>query len=584
VMASYNLLNGFYSTENKWLLTDVLRKEWGYKGLVVSDWGACSNLTKAVKAGMDLEMPDTYGIHKKAIMKDLEEGLITEEEIDVAVNRLLEAIEKYGKTVEERDAYRELSKEEFLALDSTKRRHALALKAACETGVLLKNEGVLPLTDGVKILLVGDLAVFTRFQGGGSSHVNAGDYPTVYDCMKEKYPNLQFARGYDSLRFTLDENMEEEALNLAKDADVIIYCGGLTDLAEGEGYDRDTLKMPANQIHLIQKLLELEKKTVFLSFGGAPFEMESVEKFDAVLHMYLGGEAVAEAAVKLLTGEVNPSGHLAETWPLHIEDTPAVENFGSREMHIPYKEGLFIGYRHYVSKQIPVQFPFGYGLSYTDFEYTDLNISEAENGSKKLTFKVTNTGSKAGKAVPQIYVRNCAGEFPRAGLELKGFKKLSLEPGETKEVTLILSSDAFSVYDVSAQAWVIPEGEYGICIGKSAEEIVLSENIFVAGVKDLKLPEPELAIREKSGPKFDITSSYAELAEYSETAKHMLETGINEIRNRIAGRDDSDPEVRMMIETLQDGTADAMTMMNAGMNYDILLQIIEEANKNYENH
>jgi len=300
--------------------------------------------------------------------------------------------------------------------------------------------------------------------------------------------------------------------------------------------------------------------------------------------MYLGGEAVAEAAVKLLTGAVNPSGHLAETWPFHIEDTPAFENFGSREMHIPYKEGLFIGYRHYVSKQIPVQFPFGYGLSYTDFEYSDLSVSTEENGSVKLTFKVSNTGNRAGKAVPQIYVRNCSGDFPRAGIELRGFKKISLEPGETKEISFILSNDAFSVYDVSKQEWVVPEGEYGICIGKSAEEIVLSENVFVAGVKDLKLPEPELVIREKSGPKFDITSSYAELAEYSETAKYMMEQGIAIIKERVGNKDDNDPEVRMMVETLQDGTADAMTLMNGGMSYDILYKIIDEANANYEKH
>jgi hypothetical protein len=200
-----------------------------------------------------------------------------------------------------------------------------------------------------------------------------------------------------------------------------------------------------------------------------------------------------------------------------------------------------------------------------------------------VTFKVTNTGDRAGKAVPQIYVRNCAGDFPRAGIELRGFKKVSLEPGETKEVSVVLSKDAFSVYDVSAHAWVIPEGEYGICIGKSAEEIVLSENVFVSGVAGLTLPEPEFVIREKTGAKFDITSSYAELAEYSETAKKMIEIGITEIKNRVGGKDDNDPEVRMMVETLLDGTSDAMTLMNTGMDYDILRQIIDEANKNYEN-
>ena len=581
VMASYNLVNGTYSTENKWMLTDVLRNEWGYEGIVVSDWGACTNLTKAIKAGMDLEMPDSFEVHKNALKKDLEEGNITEEEIDKAVNRILAAIEKYGLTDEEEAAYKAPTMEEFLAKESTKRRHELAYQASVGAGVLLKNEGILPLHPEDKIAVIGDLAVKTRIQGGGSSHINSGAYPTVLDCLKTHYPNLTFARGYDSMVLELDEVMEEEAAAVTKDAEIIVYCGGLTDLAEGEGYDRDTFKMPENQIHLIHKLMELGKKIVFLSFGGAPFEMECLEQFDSVLQMYLGGEAVAEAAVALLTGLENPSGHLAETWPLYMKDTPAYSNFASREKHVLYNEGLFIGYRHYNSRKIPVQFPFGYGLSYTDFEYDNLHVEKTEEGFL-VSFTVTNTGNRAGKAVPQLYVRNFKGDFERADVELRDFTKISLNPEESKEVSFKLGPDAFQIYDVSKKKWVIPEGEYGILIGRSVEEIVLSENVYVEGVKDLSIPKPELTVSEEAGERFTITSSYAELSEYSETAKKLLDQTVEMFIQMFPGRGLDDPEVHMMLEMFKDGTADSTTLMSHGrIPYDTLYTIIDEANRNY---
>ena len=580
LMASYNLVNGYYSTENKWLLTDVLRDEWGFDGLVMSDWGACSELTKSVKAGMDLEMPDSHGVHKAALKKDLEAGLITEEEIDRAVNRLLALIDRCGTTDEEEAKHVIPTKEEYREREETKRRHRLAYEAAANAGVLLKNEGTLPLKGDEKILIIGDLAVKTRFQGGGSSHINAVEYPNVLDCMKAEFANVDFAKGYDSLRYDFDENMEAEALEKAENCDLILYCGGLTDLAEGEGYDRTTLLMPENQIHLIQKLVSLDKKIVFLSFGGAPFVMEGLERFDAVLQMYLGGEAVAEAAVALLTGRENPSGHLAETWPLHIEDTPA-KNFGSREFSVPYEEGLFIGYRHYVSKMIPVQFPFGYGLSYTDYEYSNLHVAKEENGYN-VCFEVKNIGNRVGKTVPQLYVRNAMGDFKRASLELRGFEKVSLNPGEKKEICMKLTTDAFQIYDVNVHDWVIPEGEYGICIGKSVEEIELSETVFVNGIKDLHLSDPLPVENPNDGPRFTVTSSIAELAEYSDLAKQILEQGIAAMRTRFPDKTDEDPEVKMMLEAFKDGTADSAVLFSGGeIPYSTLLAILDEANANY---
>ena len=582
LMASYNLINGTYSTENKWLLTDVLRNEWGFKGSVVSDWGACTNLTKAVKAGMDLEMPDSFEIHKNALKKDLEDGIITEEEIDRAINNIEKLLDLYGMSDEEEASFVPPSMDEYLAKDSTKRRHKLAYTASVNAGVLLKNEGILPLHPQDTIALIGDLAIQTRFQGGGSSHINAGRYPTVLDCLKKHYPDLFFARGYDCMELSPNESMEKEAINASKDAEIIVFCGGLTDLAEGEGYDRDTLKMPENQIHLLHKLMELGKKTVFLSFGGAPFEMECLEQFDSVLQMYLGGEAVAEAAVDLLTGLVNPSGHLAETWPFSIKDTPAFHNFGSREKHVPYHEGLFIGYRHYNTKKIPVQFPFGYGLSYTDFVFDNLSVIKKEDGFS-VSFTVTNTGNRAGKAVPQLYVRNAAGDYERAEVELRGFTKISLNPEETREVNMELGPEAFQIYDVSSHSWVIPEGEYGILVGCSVEEIILSETVFVEGVKNLSIPKPELVIKEEEGEKFSITSSYAELSEYSEIARNVLDQAMKQFLLRFPDKGPDDPEVHMMMEMFKDGTGDSTTLMSGGaIPYDTLYAIIEEANRNYK--
>ncbi|MBR3040886.1 MAG: glycoside hydrolase family 3 C-terminal domain-containing protein [Lachnospiraceae bacterium] len=582
IMASYNLINGKYSCENKWMLTDVLRNEWGYKGIVISDWCACSNLTKSVQAGMDLEMPDSLGIHKECIRKDLENGLITEEEIDAAVNRILEMVEKIGQTESEEATCIRYTMDEFAALDSTKRRHKLAYEAAVNAGVLLKNEDILPFNTTDKICIVGDLAVKTRFQGGGSSHINAVSYPNILECMQDKFTNITFARGYDSFRMEMDERMENEAISLAQDADIILYCGGLTDLAEGEGYDRETLKMPPNQIHLIGKLQELGKKLVFLSFGGAPYEMEGLVNFDAVLHMYLGGEAVAEAAVAILSGLENPSGHLAESWPLHIEDTPAYHNFASREKHVPYTEGIFIGYRHYNSKKIPVQFPFGYGLSYTDFEFDHLMVRKNENGFV-ASVDVTNTGNRSGKALVQLYVRNCKGDFERADLELRGFEKVTLNPGEKKEVNIEIPMSAFAVYDINAKDWVIPEGEYGICIGKSVEEIELSENVFVEGVKDLSLPKCEPKIPEEDGEAFTITSSFLELAEYSETARQIMDEVTRGIQETYPDKSLEDPFIRMVLETFKDGTADSAAMLNRNLvTYDRILKAIEEANENYK--
>ena len=481
LMASYNRINGYYSCENKWLLKDVLRDDWGFDGVVVSDWGACTNLTKAAKAGMNLEMPDSRGIHKEQVLKDVEAGLITEEEIDEALKPLLELIEKYGMTDEEEAQFKMPSMEEYVARPETKSRHRLAVTAASEAAVLLKNDGVLPLKQNQKIAVIGDLAFTTRFQGGGSSHIRAAEYPNVVECMKKLFPNVKAARGYDAFSYDTDPVMEKDALDLCDEAEVVIYCGGLTDLAESEGYDRSTFKMPENQVHLIRELVKKEKTIVFLSFGGAPFYMEGLSDWNAILQMYLGGEGVAEAAVLLLGGVKNPCGHLAETWPLSIEDTPAFTCFGKREKHILYKEGLFIGYRHYQSKKIPVQFPFGYGLSYTTFKCGQGKLSKSSmtaDGKVTLTVPVTNTGNREGAEVVQVYVK--ALDYPEAPIKsLKGFQKVYLNAGQTAQAVITLDGESFEYYDPSIDELSTRPGRYKILYGSSSLDKDLQSLDFV---------------------------------------------------------------------------------------------------------
>ena len=579
IMASYNKVNGYYSCENKWMLTDVLRSEWGYEGVVVSDWGACTNLTKALKAGMNLEMPDSLGVHAEEVLKDVAAGIITEEEIDAALKPLLDLIEKYGMTDEEEAAFKAPSMEEYMSREETKKRHKLAVNAAAEAAVLLKNDGILPLKQNQKIAVIGDLAYITRFQGGGSSHINAGVYPNVLDNMKKMFPNITAGRGYDAFSYDVDPVLEKEALDLCDEAEVIVYCGGLTDLAEGEGYDRNSFKMPENQVHLIRELVKKEKKIVFVSFGGAPFYMEGLSDWNAILQMYLGGEGVAEAAVLLLGGVKNPCGHLAETWPLSIEDTPAFTSFGKRDKHILYKEGLFIGYRHYQSKKIPVQFPFGYGLSYTDYEYENLHVTRVDGGFS-VTTDVTNVGNRVGKTVVQVYVKNPAGDFVRPEKELRGFLKVALNPGEMKEVEIFVPDEAFRIY-VPGSGWITPAGEYEICVGKSVEETLLSEKVEVAGVKNLELEEVKLVAPEDEMI-FDNTSSYAELAEYSETARKLLAKLEEQLKRRFPDKTLDDPEVHMHLETFKDGTGDLSTIMSGGfVDYDTLRKCIEEANATF---
>ena len=465
VMCSYNKINGVYASENEWLLTDVLRKEWGFGGFVVSDWYAVSDRVKGLKAGLDLEMPGGDEENDKKIVAAVRSGELPEEVLDEAVERILRVILP-------------LHKERTPPFDREK-DHAKAVSIAEESAVLLKNEGALPLALGKDVLFVGEFAERPRFQGGGSSHINAWKAEGA----------LAFADGVRYVRgFGVDgEGTQEEcseALAAAKEAKTVVVFAGLPDRYESEGYDRTHIKLPEAENALIDALCEAGKKVVVVLHNGSPVEMPWIGKVNAVLEMYLAGEGAGEAAVRLLTGAANPSGKLAESFPLRLEDTPSYLNFPGDRERVRYAEDVFVGYRYHDSKREEVLFPFGHGLSYTTFEYSDLQLSSEEwrEGERlKVTLTVTNTGKRAGKEIVELYISDQSGEAVRPVHELKGFEKVALQPGESKQVTFELGDRAFAFFDEKAHDWRVPNGKFVVEAGASSRDIRLTAEVSVHG-------------------------------------------------------------------------------------------------------
>lgn len=465
VMCSYNKINGVYASENEWLLTDVLRNEWEFGGFVVSDWYAVSDRVKGLKAGLDLEMPGGDEENDKKIVAAVRSGELSEEVLDEAVERILRVILP-------------LHTERTAPFDREK-DHAKAVLIAEESAVLLKNEGALPLALGEDVLFVGEFAKRPRFQGGGSSHINAWKAEGA----------LAFADGVRYVRgFGMDgEGTQEEcseALAAAKEAKIVVVFAGLPDRYESEGYDRTHIKLPEAENALIDALCEAGKKVVVVLHNGSPVEMPWIGKVNAVLEMYLAGEGAGEAAVRLLTGAANPSGKLAESFPLRLEDTPSYLNFPGDRERVRYAEDVFVGYRYYDSKKEEVLFPFGHGLSYTTFEYSDLKLSSGEwreGEPLKVTLTVTNTGKRAGKEIVELYISDQSGEAVRPVHELKGFEKVALQPGESKQVTFELGDRAFAFFDERTHDWRVPNGKFVLEVGASSRDIRLAAEISVHG-------------------------------------------------------------------------------------------------------
>ena len=477
VMCSYNRINGEFASENHWLLTEVLRDEWGFDGYVMSDWGAVNDRVKGLKAGLELEMPASGGTTDKEIVEAVKNGELDEAVLDRAVERILNIVFKFADNRQEG----KFDKEED---------HKLAAKIEAESMVLLKNEGVLPLpTQGKKIAFIGKFAEAPRFQGGGSSHINSFKITSALEAAKE-VAQVTYAQGYDIKEDVIDQDMLNQAVETAKEADVAVIFAGLPDAFESEGYDRSHMRMPQCQNTLISEIAKVQENVVVVLHNGSPVEMPWADEVKGILEAYLGGQAVGQAEVDVLFGKANPCGKLAETIPYKLADNPSYLNFPGDGQTVAYNEGVFVGYRYYDTKEMPVRYPFGYGLSYTTFEYSDLQLSAdriKDTDTLKVTLKVKNTGDRAGKEIVQLYVADKTGAACRPVKELKNFVKVELQPQEEKTVEMELDKRSFAWYNTQIHDWYAASGEYEILAAASSRDIRLKKTVYVESTTELPI-------------------------------------------------------------------------------------------------
>lgn len=614
IMASYNLINGKPACENNNLLTDILRNEWNYEGLVMSDWGACVDAATCIQAGMDMEMPDSSGNHTKDILAALNAGELSEEALNRAAGRVLDLVDKYP-------AKDDLGLKK-LSNDTLNNNYELAVSASERSAVLLKNENMLPLDECEQIIVVGDLASKMRIQGGGSSHINTGMVRNIIQELEACGKKVLFLRGYDADSKEIDTVSKKdskliseavkqiEILRKENNSIPIVICGGLTDRAEGEGYDRTSFELPANQRELYEKIKNIAEDVTYVTFGGSPYNMSDIAYAKAILSMYLGGCGVAKACVNILLGKANPSGRLAETWPAAVEDTPCYSRFGRQNPALDdvlYTESIFIGYRYYDSFDVPVKFPFGYGLSYTEYEYNNLSVSR-NNDRYVVSVDVTNIGSREGYETVLVFVKNPEGDCIRSDRELRGIAKCKLVPGETKTVSIDLDDRTFEIYDVEQGKFITAGGEYKIEISKSVGDVILSESISIDAPKPVSqrelYPSYFVDIIENNGidsrfaeeefrklyaedipdfsnvapGEFSAKNSISQMAPYSLGARCLLKIG--KIAARImTGSPLSDPEARMIYEGIAEGNIDSVCNQSGGIiSHKIIEKIIESAN------
>lgn len=463
VMCAYNKVNGEYCSENHYLLTDILKNEWGFEGLVVSDWGAVHDRVAALKSGLDWEMPGPQDWRVKAVVEAVQSGDLDEAVLNESVRRILRIVFKAGQTPKG-------------GTFNVEAHHALAHKVAAEGMVLLKNNGLLPLKDQQHIAVIGHAAESPHFQGGGSSHINPTKVAVPFKELQAQATDaeLTYAEGYP-VDDSFNQEMIDQAVALARAADVAILYVALPSYIESEGYDRTDLDLTKQQVALIKAISKVQSNTVIVLNNGAPIAMnEWIHDVAAVLEAWMMGQAGGGAIADVLFGKVNPSGKLAETYPLKLTETPAYLNWPGESGEVRYGEGLFIGYRYYDARQVPVLFPFGYGLSYTTYTYSNPKVSAAtfkDNDGLTVTVDVTNTGSMAGREIVQVYVHDQQSELIRPQKELKGFAKVELQPGETKTVSIHLDFRAFAYYHTEHKQWITENGEFNLLIAASATDI-----------------------------------------------------------------------------------------------------------------
>lgn len=482
IMCAYNRLNGTYCAENKWLLTDVLRDEWGYEGMIVTDWGAENERVAGLLAGQELEMPTSHGDGTKKIVEAVKDGRIAEEFLDKMVDNILKVIMK-SKEVLGEYTYDEVA------------HHERAREIAAQCMVLLKNEnGVLPLKKDAKVAVIGEMAKKPRYQGAGSSIVNSKRIDAAFDAIKAKGADVTYAAGYstDKKNKIKDEQFIAEAVEAAKGKDAVLVFIGLTEDFESEGFDRSHIEIPPLHNKLVDALTAVNSNVIVALSGGAVVEMPWADKVAGILNCFLGGESSGSAAADLLFGDVNPSGKLAETYPVSLADTPCYKYFPGDVSTVEYREGIYVGYRYYDTAKKNVRFPFGFGLSYTNFEYSDLKLSAdsiKDTDTVTVTFKVKNAGKVDGAEIAQVYVKDDESTIYRPEKELKGFKKVFLKAGEEKEVSITLCKRAFAYYNVNIHDWHVETGSFTVCVGASSRDIRLTASIAVESTVEAEIPD-----------------------------------------------------------------------------------------------
>ncbi len=468
IMSSYNMINGRYANENEHLISDILRGEWGFDGFVVTDWGADNVHTEGVRAGSNLVMPNPGADCALGLIEDVRSGRIDESVLDARLCELLAVVNSTAEAIAH-------------APDSfdAQAHHTIARKCAEESIVLLDNDGILPLKRDAKVAVIGDFAKNPRYQGAGSSQVNPIRLENLYDCLSEAGLEIvSYAKGFDRRCSTPDERLISDAVLAAQKAEVVLLSVGLDEVLESEGMDRVHMELSKSQTELISRVAAANKNLILVLSGGSPFVMPERESYRAAIHGYLGGEAGAAAMAAALVGDINPSGKLNESWPVSLEDTPCRKYFPGKEKTAEYREGLYVGYRYYGSADIPVRYPFGYGMSYTTFEYSDIEVTDSH-----VSFTITNTGTMAGAEIAEMYIGKDSDKVYRPKRELKGFAKLFLEPGESKRASIAFDDKSFRYFDTITGRWEIEDGDYRICIAADANNIKLAATVTKSGTQ-----------------------------------------------------------------------------------------------------
>ena len=557
VMSSYNRLNGKYVGDSEEYLTNILRKEWGFDGVVMSDWGGVNDRVASLNAGLDIDMPGSIDVYRNQIIAAVHNDELSVDKLDEIVSRILIYIDRVS-------SINQLNEEHLL-----EKNHDVARQLCEDSIVLLKNKNnLLPISPKAKIAFVGPYASHPRYQGGGSSHINSYKIISALEHAKAKGLNIQYARGFDEDDDLTNDDLLNEALDLSMKADTVIVFVGLPDRYESEGYDRKHMRLPQNQNELIERIASNHPNVAVVLHNGSPVEMPWVDKVSSIVEAYLGGEAIGEAVVNILDGTVNPSGRLPESFPKKLEDNPSYLFYGGEGNKVEYREGIFVGYRYYVTKKQSVLFPFGHGLSYSTFKYEELKVSAKEiqdNDILKVSVKITNTSNIKGSEVVQLYVSPPKNNKIRPLIELRGFDKVVLKPSESKVVTFELCKRSFSYWEEKISDWFVDTGKYQIIIGNSCEESILIEEVMVNSTSILPVS-------------FELNSTMGEVFSHPIAAKVFGEYMSNfskDTKETQAGDAISD---EMMAATMEAMPLRQLLSFAPGITYDELCKVINKIN------